>query len=401
MKFFEQIAQSIVDQASSVLDVSISITNAEGVIIGCNDLERIGSYHAVTEEVIKAGRSVVFTRDKIKNKNNVLPGVATPVRFQQQLIGVLGIIGEPEQVERYVKFVQSYVEMMLRESFRAESFYIQMKTTELFIQHLIHFKEWDNEETLENYCEMSGFHFRYPRLCILIDMPHLQPSKGDKQHPVHLSQYDLFLMLSDLFEDHPQDIISPINPKQWIVLKYVKSEDFSKLRVRCEGALKRLKQLLKNHSIPNEVCISYGNSYTGFSGVGRSYRQAERTLEAGRKQKGASSSVFAFNDWDILLNTFIQEVSTSFSEDLDDYLAQLLSHSNAPVLAKTFLVYCEQGMNVSQAARELYVHRNTLLYRLNQLSQILNMDIQSFEQCTLLYLALKQNKEIRSSMQVI
>ncbi|WP_443028921.1 helix-turn-helix domain-containing protein [Sporosarcina sp. G11-34] len=61
---------------------------------------------------------------------------------------------------------------------------------------------------------------------------------------------------------------------------------------------------------------------------------------------------------------------------------------------ENFLVYCEEQLNMSQAARKLYIHRNTLLYRIQQLQQLLNINLQSFKQCTLLYLALKQHEQI-------
>ncbi|KMY52783.1 hypothetical protein AC623_01250 [Bacillus sp. FJAT-27231] len=399
MKFFEQIAQSIVEKTSAALDVSMSITDAKGTIIGCNNVERLGSYHVVTEEVTKAGRSVIFTKENVAGRENVLPGVATPIRFQQQIIGVLGIIGEPDEVGKYVEFVRTHVEMLLQESFRTETFYLQMKTTELFIQHLIHFKEWDNEGTLQNYCEMSGFHFDRPRMCILIDIEALQTAKREKK-AVRISQYDLFQIISNYLEDHAQDIISPINSGQWIVLKYIDHYDLSKTRRQCEQALRALKKFLQNQLAPSHVSIAYGKSYEGFAGVSRSYQQALQTLSTGKQNKKSPSGVYAFDDWTILLHTLIQEIKPAFAETLADYVEKLLSHSNAPVLVESFLVYCEQGLNVSRAARKLFVHRNTLLYRLNQLNEILSIDTQSFEQSMLLYMALKQNKAMKQPIQV-
>ncbi|HEY9576742.1 MAG TPA: sugar diacid recognition domain-containing protein [Pseudobacillus sp.] len=399
MKFFEQIAQSIVEKTSAVLDVSMSITDAKGTIIGCSNVERLGSHHVVTEEVTKAGRSVSFTKENVAGRENVLPGVATPIRFQQQIIGVLGIIGEPNEVGRYVEFVRTHVEMMLQESFRTETFYLQMKTTELFIQHLIHFKEWDNESTLQNYCEMSGFHFDRTRMCILIDIAALHTLKKDKK-AVRISQYDLFQIISNYLEDHSQDIISPINPGQWVVLKYIDNYDLSKVRRQCEQARKALKKFLQNNHAPSHVSIAYGKGYIGFAGVSRSYQQALQTLSTGKQNQKSLSGVYAFDDWTILLNTLIEEISPAFAETLVDYVEKLLSHPNAPVLVETFLVYCEEGLNVSKAARKLFVHRNTLLYRLNQLNEILSANTQSFEQSMLLYIALKQSKNMRQPAQV-
>ncbi len=45
---------------------------------------------------------------------------------------------------------------------------------------------------------------------------------------------------------------------------------------------------------------------------------------------------------------------------------------------------------MSKTARKLYIHRNTLLYRLKQIKEMLGIDIHSFKQCMLLYIALKQ-----------
>lgn len=391
MKFFEQIAQSIVEKTSAVLDVSMSMTDAKGIIIGCSSLERLGSHHVVTEEVVRAGRSVIFTKESVAGRENVLPGVATPIRFQQQIIGVLGIIGEPDEVGRYVEFVRTHVEMMLQESFRTETFYLQMKTTELFVQHLIHFKDWDNKHELHNYCEMSGFRFDRPRMCILIDLAALHALNKGKR-AVRVSQYDLFQVISNYLEDHAQDIISQVNPGRWVVLKYLDSYDPAVIKRQCERTIKALKKFLQNHHSSGPVSIAYGKTYEGLAGVSRSYQQALRTLTIGRKNGKGSSGVYAYDDWAILLDTLIEEINPVFAETLHDYVEKLVSHPNASALIDTFFVYCEQGLNVSRAARKLFVHRNTLLYRLNQLNEIFSANMQSFEQCMLLYIALKQER---------
>ncbi|WP_100403743.1 CdaR family transcriptional regulator [Bacillus sp. FJAT-42315] len=396
MKFLEQIAQSIVERTSSVLEVPMSITDKKGTIIGCNDIKRIGSHHVVTKEVIQAGKSIVFTPEKVIHRKNVLPGIATPICFQQQIIGVLGIIGDPEKIEKYVQFVRNHVEMLLQEAFRAESFFLEMKTTEVFVQHLIHYKEWDQqrEEVLVNYSEMLGFHFDLSRLCILIDIPFFEAQKN--KQTVTFSQYDLFQMVSHLFKDHAEDIICPINQDQWMIIKFMSTFDSYKIKERCERAVKKLKHFNNNNNIAGKVSISYGNIYKGFAGVSQSYQQALNALVMG-KEKKAEESVYAFDDWKILLDTLVKEINPLFSDTLHEYIKKLLAHSNAQVLIKTFLLYCEQDLNVSKAARKLYIHRNTLMYRLNQLSEILCINVQSFEQCMLLYLALKQCAHVKKT----
>ncbi|MEC5423300.1 helix-turn-helix domain-containing protein [Virgibacillus sp. C22-A2] len=53
------------------------------------------------------------------------------------------------------------------------------------------------------------------------------------------------------------------------------------------------------------------------------------------------------------------------------------------------MTYCETNMNTSKAAKKLFIHRNTLTYRLQKVEEITTFDTKCFEHCMLLYLALK------------
>ena len=217
MKVLEQVAQTVVEQTSALLGVSMSITNAEGLIIGCDRKERVGTLHRVSIQVIKEGREVAFTKEEVAELENVLPGVAVPIRFHNQVIGVLGIIGDPSEVKKYVRFVRNHVEMMLQENFRTESFFVQMKTTEIFVQHLIQYKEWENERELESYCELLGVQFDKPRVCILVQLPSLIRAHTEAKQFTKLSLLELNSLICYLFKIGMNDIVCPITQDQWLL----------------------------------------------------------------------------------------------------------------------------------------------------------------------------------------
>ncbi|VEF46863.1 sugar diacid utilization regulator [Bacillus freudenreichii] len=389
MKILEQVAQSIVEQTSSLLGVSMSITNAEGLIIGCDRKERVGTLHRVSVQVIKDGREAIFTKEKAATLENVLPGVAVPIRFNQQIIGVLGIIGEPSEVKKYVKFVRNHVEMMLQENFKTESFFVQMKTTEVFVQHLIHYKEWENKKDLESYSELLGVQFDKPKVCILINLPSLVRTHTEAKQFAKLSLLELNNLICHLFQESMEDIICPISQDQWIVIKEVKARDLLKLKKLCERAAEKLNSFMDQQSLHCKVSISYGKSYEGFGGVSRSYRQAHKTLMVGL-EKRPEDTVYSFDSWTILPDIFLEGIDLSFMELFSDDIEVIWDHPEADMLVETFIAYCESSMNISQAARNLYVHRNTLIYRLNKISELFHIDTQSFEQCLVLYVALKK-----------
>lgn len=391
MKLLEQVAQSIVEQTSSLLGVSISITDAEGIVIGSENQERIGTLHSVSAQVIKEGREVVFTRDNVKMMDNVMPGIAVPIRLHHKIIGVLGIIGNPEEVRKFIKFIHNHIEMMLRENFRTESQLMQMKTTELFVQHLIHYGEWKDAGKLHEYCQLIGVHFDKPRLCLIVHLP----DTGELSEPapfVGLPQIDLQNLILHLFRKTPEDIVCPVNQGQWLIMKEIAREEEAETEKMCRRAAEELNLFIERQGIEGKVSIGYGKVYTGLEGASRSYHQAYNALKAGLK-RDSDATVYSFDSWSILPDIFFEDVDLSFLEYFGDDIRNIWNHPEADVLVQTFIAYCESNMNVSRAARDLYVHRNTLIYRLNKISEIVHVDPQSFKQCLVLYIALKKKDQ--------
>ncbi|MFR9192700.1 MAG: helix-turn-helix domain-containing protein [Anaerovoracaceae bacterium] len=58
-------------------------------------------------------------------------------------------------------------------------------------------------------------------------------------------------------------------------------------------------------------------------------------------------------------------------------------------MVKTLEVYFNNCRNSVNTARDLFIHRNTLLYRLEQISKILDLDLNNNEQVLIIQLALK------------
>lgn len=78
-----------------------------------------------------------------------------------------------------------------------------------------------------------------------------------------------------------------------------------------------------------------------------------------------------------------------------DVLGSLLSHENRDQLIETLEAYFEQNGNLSQTAEALYIHRNTLSYRLGRIAEISGLDLNHPEIALAVQLALKINRLMR------
>jgi len=185
--------------------------------------------------------------------------------------------------------------------------------------------------------------------------------------------------------------VAPLNSGQWLIVSHIHSDDLTLTKNILDYASDSLQTFLTRRFLNSDFKISSGDSFSTIAGLIQSYEQSRKALDIARRNN-FKQSIVSINDWTLLSLTLIEEIELPSKKALEYHIEKVRNHPNGQALIESFLVYCEEQLNMSQAARKLYIHRNTLLYRIHQLQQLLNINMQSFIQCTLLYLALKQHE---------
>jgi|GEM_PF-788968 len=397
----ENIAQTIAQNTSSILGFPISITNEKGYIIGSTDENRLGTFHKASLDVLKKNDMVCFQEEDVRTLQNVLPGVASPILFDNKSIGVLGIVGNPIEVKKYVQLVKNHIEMMCQESYKKEMTVLESKTTDTFVQYLIQLNNTDDKDNILRYGKMLGFDLELNRVCILIDIEMLSLNLAKQNKELHdkfsfqYFQRELINYIKSMFTDHKQDIMSLLNLEQMIILKYINpKENFETFIETIKGKLDKLNDYLaKKYNFTAVVAI--GNVDKGVRGIHESYQNSLKALSMG-KRSNVESKVYYFNDLSILLELLTHELSSTVQKTLAKNITTLLEHDNYVTLANTFFTYCKCNMNLSETARTLFIHRNTLVYRLERIGELTSMDLTNFEHCLLLYTTIKKFEHDRS-----
>lgn len=135
-----------------------------------------------------------------------------------------------------------------------------------------------------------------------------------------------------------------------------------------------------------EVKIAIGNIAETIKDVSRSYKEAQIALEVS-KIFYEDAQVIAYNQLGIgrliyqlplpLCKMFIREVFGDYSPDSID--AETLT---------TIDKFFENNLNVSETSRQLFIHRNTLVYRLDKIQKNTNLDLRNFEDAIAFKIAL-------------
>lgn len=185
-----------------------------------------------------------------------------------------------------------------------------------------------------------------------------------------------------LFSAKTKDFITAVDEKNIILVKELKpNETYEDL-----GKTAKILLDMLNTEAMTQVHIAFGTIVNELKDVSRSYKEAKMALDVG-KIFYSTRNVVAYSNLGIgrliyqlplpLCKMFIKEIFDGKSPDEfdDETLA-------------TINKFFENSLNVSETSRQLYIHRNTLVYRLDKLQKSTNLDLRIFEDAITFKIAL-------------
>ncbi|QOV19802.1 helix-turn-helix domain-containing protein [Blautia liquoris] len=186
----------------------------------------------------------------------------------------------------------------------------------------------------------------------------------------------------NLFGNKSGDFVTAVDEKDIIIVKELaEDDDYTQMNRIANSVLDTLGRD-ENH----EVHIAYGTIVKELKDVSRSYKEARMALDVG-KIFFEERDVIAYSSLGIgrliyqlpipLCKMFIKEVFVDKSPD--DFDEETLTTINK---------FFENNLNVSETSRQLYIHRNTLVYRLDKLQKSTGLDLRVFEDAITFKIAL-------------
>ena len=185
-----------------------------------------------------------------------------------------------------------------------------------------------------------------------------------------------------LFSTKTRDFITAVDEKNIILVKEVKpGETYDEL----EKTACMIVDMLNTEALAR-VSVAFGTIVNEIKDVSRSYKEAKMALDVG-KIFYSTKNVVAYSKLGIgrliyqlplpLCRMFIKEIFDGRSPDeFDD---ETLTTINK---------FFENSLNVSETSRQLYIHRNTLVYRLDKLQKSTGLDLRIFEDAITFKIAL-------------
>lgn len=373
-----ELSHHIVEQVNQLLSKNISICNPEGVILASSFNDKVGT---IFED------SVSFTgqEPKVVRHGKEL-SVITPLYFQGNHAANL-VIYNDEAWQDHIKLVKSLAELLGERYIEIQEPPAESK--DRIIHRLLHTESVEELAEIEAEAKRAGFDLDRPRIAMVIRLANFwqtffKSEEGSESREANIIRFrnKIEQALNGFFTSSPDNIVTYLGDDAYVVLKDISTTAEDKFISLLNKNFDTIFSQVKNHTI-TEVTVGVGSFHTDVVGLRDSYREAQLALELGQRMWGVNR-IYHINSLGI--PGLIAESSADKKIDFADrLLGPLLPHKE---LVRTMEEFFKHNLNLTNTAEALKIHRNTLIYRLDKITSIINLDPRFFQEAVQIYLAL-------------
>ena len=355
-----QVIQKVIQDIKQIAGLECSVWNMKNECL------------AMTSLVPKALNKKVATFIKGAEKNEVTESVNETesmflVREEEMPVYVLVILGESKEAILPGRFGVSQMSNLLQA-------YRERMDRNRFMQNLI----LDNLLLVDIYNQAK-------KMKILVEQRRIVFLIEPKNEGENL----VLETLKGLFATGTKDFVTSVDEGHVILIKALENTD----SYEQVNHISRMLVDTLNMEAMVGVRVSYGTIVEELKDVSRSYKEADMALEVGRVFY-EERNILGYNELGIgrLIHQLPKSLCEMFLQEV--FGGNVMEHFEEEELA-TVYTFFDNNLNISETARQLYVHRNTLVYRLEKIQKKTGLDVRKFDDALMFKIAMMVESHMR------
>ncbi len=350
--------QTVIHQMKAVLGRTIGVIDENGIIIACSELGKIGeSRQRIREELAFSHGAMCY--DGYFYRFITSTGKNDCIAFAE------GTDSEADKITQLLAISLGNIKSLYDEKYDKGS----------FIKNII----LDNILPSDIYIKSNELHFNNEdcRAVFVIKF------HGSTEIP----PYEI---IQNVVDENTKDYVISISEQDIVVVKEVdRNEGVEGLEAFAEGMLKAAAE-----EYGAKVLIGISSVVENLKDLARAYKEARISLEVG-KVFDIEQPVMSYENLGI--GRLIYQLPTTLCEI---FLQEVFKKGSLESLDKETLMtvqsFFENNLNVSETSRKLFVHRNTLVYRLEKIRKLTGLDLREFDHAVTFKVALMVKKYLTS-----
>ena len=351
--------QSVILQLRDATDRTFGVIDTEGCVVSSTDVTYLGErWPEAAVTASGTDKAVTFGQ---KTFRSILSNSGS-------LEYAVFCVGDDEQAKIYCNL--AYIALN-----DAKVFYEEKHDRGTFVKNII----MDNILPSDIYIRAKELHFATdaPRAVFLV-------------RQVGAMDVATVDVLAGMFPDKNQDFVLSINESDVAVVKQLEKEATAK---ELEKMAQAMESTLKKE-LSVSVVIGIGTVASHLRELADAYKEAQTAIEVG-KVFDTEKSVSNYENLGI--GRLIYQLPTTLC---DIFLTEVFKKNSIDSLDQETLFtinkFFENNLNVSEASRKLFVHRNTLVYRLEKIKKLTGLDLRQFDHAIVFKVALMVRKYLSS-----
>ncbi len=346
--------QTLSDKYSEIINKEVGVTDDSGVIIAHSNFQMIGQQDPNTTAFLQGKNLQDTINGRIYNKV-VLKNKVEFITFIQST--------EPQDIK--------YLELFTLNILNLKSYYDEKYDKNTFVKNII----VENILPGDILVRSKELHIDYNAMRVVF----LINAISEKDIHVHE-------VIESLFPNKSKDFVVVIDNDNVVLVKEVKSKDDYKEVFK----IARVIVDTLNAELMVKASIGIGTIIANLKDITKSYKEAQMSIIIGNIF-GGENNIYDYNNLGI--GRLVYHIPTSLcqlflDEVFKDNSADSLDNETMLTIQKFF----ENNLNVSETARQLYIHRNTLVYRLEKIKRLTGLELTSFDDAVIFKLAILVKK---------
>lgn len=353
--------QKILDNIVNKIKVPTSIIDITGTVVASSESDRIGELKPLIKNIDREGEKQGFKHNGMTYMRFLVDGMI-PYYIEME--------GTTQTVENYCLLIASLFGVYFKSCHRKLS---KEEVIKLFLYEQV------DEIELEDYCNEYKIDVHTPRCAFIIET-------------LSVSVQNIFDILTDAFPKDREDMWLVVDGRTILFAKSISEDIDDDGLIELAGAME--DTILNEISI--KAHIGVGRTKEDIFGLRDSYQEAKKAVEIGRIYN-PNDRIYVYDS--LLLERFLHEVPAEVYEKFyTDIFHEELDKIFTDEMILTIEKFFENSLNLSETSRQLYIHRNTLVYRLDKIQKVMGLDLRNFHDAVTFKMIMMMNRHVQECL---
>ena len=365
---FDTLGHEIVGELSRLIQEQVVLTDRRGFIQASTDSTRINQFHEGALLSLRQERMLYMTDKEVENLRGVRRGVVLPIIIDGKPIAVLGITGEPDQIEPQALLILRVVELFIQDSLKRKEKEDKVRELEFFVFDWL--TSITKDKRFTERATLLGIEVELYKQVVVIE----SMTAGNQ---FSIEDVEYLMSIQNVHE-----MAKMIRWGEGKILLLLPKIDQENLRNELGNVLLHAKRKMRIN-----LAVGIGEP-VHYDEMMKSFNQADRATEVSKKMKRI---VF---EHELRFDLILDGIQKNTKEEFVRRTVAPLREDKE--LLHNLHVWFSENQSMQNTAKLLHIHKNTLTYRLQKVEQLTGLSVNRIEDVVLIYLGLRFIEESKN-----